>query len=291
MYRCGAAVEKHCIVQDAVQTVYLTLRILCKLAGTGKRPAAGFPLPAGVYARRRRRCSEGISGAAPPEQDIRYIKSVMREAACRCPEEGGDCMEDKPGLQSTVPMKIAKIGYILLSITLCALGVIRIAEPEFPNEEFGVLCGFVFIVFGCIRLIGFYSKDLYRLAFQYDFEFGILIIVFGLLFFIRPGNLTSMTCVLLGILVLADALFKIRITLQARKFGIEVWWILLIISIAAAVVGGILVFYFAEKLQFILGITLIAEGTLSLATALALVKIIHYQIREENLGQDVTAEL
>ena len=188
--------------------------------------------------------------------------------------------ENQKNIQSILPMQIAKTGYILLSVILCVLGSIRIAMPQFSVETFSMLCGIVFIAFGCIRLIGFYSKDLYRLAFQYDFEFGILLIVLGCLIFWKPGSFASMTCVLLGALVLADALFKIRITLEARRFGIEKWWLLLTIAIVTSVLGGTLVFYFGEQMNLLLGITLIAEGILSLSTALALVKIIHHQVKD-----------
>ena len=189
-------------------------------------------------------------------------------------------MDKELSLQSVVPMKIAKYGYILLSIVLCALGIIRITMPKFSVETFSILCGVVFIAFGCIRVIGFYAKDLYRLAFQYDFEFGILMIILGLLIFMKPGSLTSMTCVLLGALVLADALFKIRTMLEAKRFGIEKWWLLLIIAIVTSILGGALVFYFGEKLAVLLGITLIAEGILSLSTALTLIKIIRHQVKD-----------
>ena len=189
-------------------------------------------------------------------------------------------MKPDADFQSTLPMRIAKVGYILLSIILCALGIIRIAMPQFPVETFSMLCGVVFVAFGCIRLVGFHAKDLYRLAFQYDFEFGILIIVLGVLTFLKPGSFTSMTCVLLGAMVLADALFKIRTTLEAKRFGIEKWWLLLIVAIVTAAFGGALVFYFGTQLVTLLGVTLVAEGVLSLSTALALVKIIRHQVRD-----------
>lgn len=187
-------------------------------------------------------------------------------------------MENEPRKKSTIIIKIAKIGYIFLSLTLCVLGAVRLTLPHFSADRFSVLCGIVFIAFGCVRILGFCSKDLYRLAFQYDLEFGILIILLGILTFIRPGSFTSMTCVLLGLLILADALFKIRITLDAKKFGIEQWWLLLIIALAASVLGGILVFYLGEKLNTIFGISMIVEGVLSLSTALALVKITKNQV-------------
>ena len=89
-----------------------------------------------------------------------------------------------------------------------------------------------------------------------------------------------MTCVLLGALILADALFKIRTMLEAKRFGIEKWWLLLIVAVVTAALGGTLVFYFGEQMNLLLGITLIAEGILSLSTALALIKIIRHQVKE-----------
>ena len=189
-------------------------------------------------------------------------------------------MKNDPEIQSTLPMKIAKIGYIFFSIILCILGLIRIFAPQFSTKDFSIICGIVFIAFGCIRIIGSRSKDLFRLAFQYDLEFGILLIILGALTFIRPGGFSSMTCVLLGLWVLADALFKIRITLDAKEFGIEQWWLLLIVAVIVSVLGTVLVFYLGDKLNIILGITLIAEGILCLSTALALVKIINNQVKE-----------
>ena len=189
-------------------------------------------------------------------------------------------MEKSPNIRSVMPMQIAKTGYILLSVILCVLGSIRIAIPQFSVETFRMLCGLVLIAFGCIRLIGFYSRDLYRLAFQYDFEFGILLIVLGILLFRKPGSFTGITCVLLGVLVLADELFKIRITLEAKRFGVEKWRLLLVIAMVTSVLGGTLVFYFGRQRNVLLGMTLIAEGLLSLSTALVLVKIIRHQVKD-----------
>lgn len=190
-------------------------------------------------------------------------------------------MEKELKMQSTVPIKIAKHGCILLSVILCVLGVVRIAMPQFSAERFNWICGVVLIAFGCVRLIGFYSKDLYRLAFQYDFEFGILIMVLGLLILIRPERFIGLTCVSTGTLVLVDALFKVRIIRDARRFGIEQWRLLRIIAVATAVLSGALAFYLdGERDHILFGVTLIAEGVLGLSTALVLVKIIQHQVKE-----------
>ena len=189
-------------------------------------------------------------------------------------------MNERRKLRSTIPMRTAKIGYITLSALLCTLGVVLIVFPEFSISLLETLCGIVFIAFGIVKIIGFLSKDLYRLAFQFDLEFGILMIVVGLFTLIYPGNVINFFCAIFGIFVLADALFKIRITLDARKFGIPQWGVILVAAIAAGIFGGILVFRPGEGsllLMICLGITLLAEGILSMATAITMVKIVKHQ--------------
>lgn len=190
-------------------------------------------------------------------------------------------MKDETLSQSTVLVRIAKIGYIFIAAMLCALGIIQLADPGFPAETFSIICGVVLITFGCVRLLGFCSKDLFRLAFQYDLEFGILLVIIGIFTLACPGSFMSVTCILFGVTVLIDGLFRIRTTVEAKKFGIEKWKILMAAAIVSAVVGGILVFYYGENPEIVLGITLIAEGLLNLITALSLIKIVKNQLIDD----------
>ena len=78
-----------------------------------------------------------------------------------------------------------KIGYIIISAILCALGILLIAKPDMSLSLIGIIVGIVLIVFGVIKLIGYFSKDLYRLAFQFDLAFGILLIALSVVILIR----------------------------------------------------------------------------------------------------------
>ncbi len=76
-------------------------------------------------------------------------------------------------MRSTAPMRAAKTGYIIISAVLCVLGAVLIAFPDFSVSLLGVICGITMIVFGIVKLTGYFSKDLYRLAFQYDLTSGV----------------------------------------------------------------------------------------------------------------------
>ena len=47
----------------------------------------------------------------------------------------------------------------IITISMCVLGTVLIAVPDFSLTAVGVICGAVMIVFGIIRLIGYFSKD------------------------------------------------------------------------------------------------------------------------------------
>lgn len=180
-------------------------------------------------------------------------------------------------------IKTAKIGYILISIALCVLGVILLAVPDFSVKVLCRLGGAIMILFGIVKIIGYCSKDLYRLAFQFDLASGILLIALGLLFIIRTGSIITILCTIMGIYVLADALLKIQIAIDSKVFGIRKWWLILSSAILTGIVGFLLIFRPSESARIVMilfGLTLFTEGILNLITILTAVKIICHQLPE-----------
>ena len=180
-------------------------------------------------------------------------------------------------------IKAAKTGYIIISILLCVLGIALIAVPDFSVTLLCVLGGGIMMLFGLVKIIGYCSKDLYRLAFQFDLAFGILFVVLGFILIIRTDAMVNLICIVMGICVLADALLKIQISIDSRAFGIKKWWLILAMAILTGVAGFLLIFRPSESIQTIMilfGIDLITEGVLNLITILTAVKIIRHQLPE-----------
>ena len=128
-------------------------------------------------------------------------------------------------------MKTAKIGYIVMSVLFCVLGVVLLFTPGVSALWIGRLLGIGLILFGAIKLVGYFSRDLFRLAFQYDLAFGLLLMVLGIVTLSHPGDALSFLCVMFGIPVLADGLFKIQIAMDSRQFGIRNWWLVLVLAV------------------------------------------------------------
>ncbi len=183
-------------------------------------------------------------------------------------------------MRSIAPMRIAKTGYIIISMALCILGIAIITVPDFSVSVLGTICGVLLVIFGAIKIIGYFSKDLFRLAFQYDFAFGILCSALGIIMLIKPRSMMMFICISMGISVLTDGMFKIQIALESKKFGLKSWWLILIFAIITGVFGFILLFRPGEGSRLIMimmGITLLFEGILNFCTVITAVKIIKHQ--------------
>lgn len=183
-------------------------------------------------------------------------------------------------MRSVAPMRTAKIGYIVISVLLCVLGIILIAVPDFSISAVGAVCGAILIVFGIVRLVGYFSRNLYRLAFQYDLAFGIMMIALGVIMLLHPVSLMSFICIALGLSFFADGLFKFQIAIDAKHFGIREWWLILAVAIITVIFGGVLVARPVESsrvLTVLTGITMLCEGILNIITMITTVKIIKHQ--------------
>ena len=182
--------------------------------------------------------------------------------------------------RSVTPMRAAKTGYVVMSIVFCVVGVLFIALPARSAVMIGRVLGAAMAAFGAVKLVGYFSRDLYRLAFQYDLEFGILLIALGVIVLLRTNGVMDFICIAAGVSILADGLFKIQIAIDARRFGIRDWWLILLLAVVTGGVGLLLVFRPGESVQVLtvlLGAALLAEGVLNLCVALSTVKIVKNQ--------------
>ena len=189
-------------------------------------------------------------------------------------------MEEKLKSHSVKPIQIAKTGYIIISIIMCILGILFIMLPEESAVWLGYVCGIVLIICGIVRIIGYFSKDLFRLAFQYDLEFGIVMLVIGITMMFQSGNYMKIISIILGLAILIDGLFKARISIESKRFGITNWWLIMMFALIACAAGAFMIIAPTEGSLFLsvwIGISLLSEGLMNLFAAILTVKIVKNQ--------------
>lgn len=196
-------------------------------------------------------------------------------------------------MRHVAPMRAAKISYIVVSALLCVFGILLIVFPDFSVSLLGTIFGVLLILFGGAKLFGYFSRDLFRLTFQYDLAFGILMIALGCVLLAHPAGLFSFLCVAYGVSVLADGLFKLQTAVDAKRFGLHRWWLIFVLSLVSCAFGLALLFRPGEGsrvLCVLLGLSLLSEGILNISTAVTAMKIVRNQRPDVIEGDFISKE-
>ena len=126
-----------------------------------------------------------------------------------------------------------------------------------------IMLGILFGLTGGAKIFGFYSNDLYRLAFQYDFAFGIFCEILALLLILSPEQNYGVLHLLLVAYVLFDALLKVQMSLDARQFGMKCWGVILGTALGLGVAGAFAAVALQAELVrrlFLVGLALAMDG-------------------------------
>lgn len=173
-------------------------------------------------------------------------------------------------------LRSIKTGFIAVSAALIALGLWLFVCPGVSSATICVVLGAVSVLYGIIKLLGYFSNDLYRLAFQFDLAVGILSIILGLLLILRPDAVLSFLPTVVGVFILVDSILRFQTSIDAKHFGMDKWWGILLISCVGAVLGTLLLFRpFESAMAMIrlIGLTLMIDGVENLVTCAYTVKV------------------
>ena len=178
--------------------------------------------------------------------------------------------------------QFAKAGYLVISAVFYIAGVAYIILPEVSPLTLCIVSGVVLIAYGVIKIIGFFPKDLYCLAFQYDLACGLFLVVFGTVVLARSRQIIPHLSIGLGALILLDSLLSVQMSKDAKRFGLETWYVILAAAIAAGILGGVVVI---NPFQTTLG-RHIAAGCALLAQGFKSHCVVHLTVKTARPPQD-----
>lgn len=173
--------------------------------------------------------------------------------------------------------KIRKVrtAYIILAAALMIMGLIFIIRPNLSIIVICRLIGSLLAAYGVVKIIGYFSKERYQLAFQFDLAIGIFWILSGIILVWMAKKMIVILPIFVSLIILIDALFKIQISFDARSFGLKKWWLILILAVGTVILGIVLISYPQEAVTWIvrlIGLNLIFDGILNLWVAYYTVK-------------------
>ena len=144
---------------------------------------------------------------------------------------------------SSAIVKSAKVMHLCSAVIFLVAGLLLALVPDFDDSGFfrNALVGIASIIIGASGIYGYFSNDMYRLAFQQDFALGIFNVLFGILLIINPVQLSVLLPTAVSILTLLDGGNKSQMALEGKNFGISKWYLVLISAVLEIVAGLVLI--------------------------------------------------
>lgn len=140
-------------------------------------------------------------------------------------------------------VKSAKIMHLCSAVIFLIAGLLLALVPDFENSGAfrNTVVGIASIIIGATGIYGYFSNDMYRLAFQLDFALGIFNVIFGILLLINPVQLSVLLPTAVSILTLLDGTNKSQMAIEGKSFGIQKWYLVLVSAILEIVAGIVLI--------------------------------------------------
>ncbi len=173
-------------------------------------------------------------------------------------------------------LKTYKTLAIVLSVVTMALGLVMICWPNISAVAICYLMGAVCIVVGIYEIIRYFDLGLIGVLFRYDLFLGIMSVLAGILLVLHPDGGVVILPVVLGFYIILASVFSIQISTEARHFGFSGWWGALLLGIAGAILGVLMIldpFRGAAALMVFTGISLLVTGVESIYTIICISKV------------------
>lgn len=187
-------------------------------------------------------------------------------------------------------VKWAKATNVVSAALMCVAGILLMCLPDIQTVAFqrGML-GALFFLTCATKILGYFSNDLYRLAFQFDLAVGVLSGLLALAIVVTPEGTFARLPVFLIVYVMFDALLKLQISIDAKRFGMKSWAAILTTSLVLFFAAGFAIVALKTGLRpsFAVGLALAADGVQNAWITMHTVRVRAQKKRqEERFGLD-----
>lgn len=165
-------------------------------------------------------------------------------------------------------LKTVKTVYSAVAVLECILGLVMLCYPGFSLSALGIILGIGLVLFGVVELTAYFSGSAPLILSRNVLAGGIFFIILGVLVLTNPLGLMNFICIVIGVGILADSLFKLQSVLDVRQFMSRgSWWLVFAALLLSVLAGILLVFWPGESgraLIVLLGIGLLLNGAFNI---------------------------
>ena len=174
-------------------------------------------------------------------------------------------------------VKSAKIMHLCSAVIFLVAGLLLALVPDFEDSGAfrNTVVGIASIIIGATGIYGYFSNDMYRLAFQLDFALGIFNVIFGILLLINPVQLSVLLPTAVSILTLLDGGNKSQMAIEGKRFGIQKWYLVLVSAVLEIAAGVVLILlaYHGRDVRAWMGVAMGLVGVTNFWTTMYTVRV------------------
>ncbi len=156
------------------------------------------------------------------------------------------------------------------------IGLVLILWPEASRAVICYVLGAALLLYGIYRVAAYFFRDL-PMQLQFGMAIGIACVVSGLLLLFKADFVVTVFGVIVGLILIADGIFRLQNALDIRRMGGRHFTPLLICALVVLVFGVVLLFNpFAAVITatIIGGVSLLIDGVLTLWSILEASKLV-----------------
>lgn len=126
---------------------------------------------------------------------------------------------------------------ILESIVFALLGLILIWHPDTTVKVISYVLGIAFIALGAYKLFNYLSAKGKYDFYNYDFLYGIMAIIIGIVVIIYSTTIGSIFRIVIGIWIIYSSFMRIGLSMKLKAQGFNVWVYSLILALIMLALG------------------------------------------------------
>ena len=158
--------------------------------------------------------------------------------------------------------KVKRDVYVF-AIAFIVMGLVMIFFPQFTLEMLCYLIAAVLGILGIFNLIVYFTRDILKDVYRYDFVLGVMMILVAIIFVVKSELMIDLIPVIMGIIVFWNGVTKLQRSIDLFRTGYSGWVFVLIISLMSIALGVFIILqpeFIAQAVMIIIGISLVFGG-------------------------------
>ena len=162
---------------------------------------------------------------------------------------------------------------ILVSLVFAVIAIFMITKSDAVVKIISYVLGGIFIIMGIVKIIDYFASKGKSDLYNYDFIYGIIAIIIGLVTIFCSSLIESMFRIVIAIWIIYSGLVRLSLSLKLHTAQINAWSVSLILSIIM-IIGGIYMLLQSGALVLTIGIIMLVYSIIDLIESAIFIKYV-----------------